>query len=546
MTVLAEATVLDRAPRPAQRPGESSPARRIPLGAAAAALGAVGTLVTWLGSWNPSYWGDEAATVLSAERPIGTLFAELRSIDAVHGVYYLVMHFWIQAFGASELSTRLPSVLAVGAMVAGTVVLGARLADPRFGVVAGVVSTLLPRTTFLATEARSYAIGVAIAVWLTVFFVALWQRRETRLRPWIGYGLLVAAASYLFLYLLLLLAVHGAVLLASPAGRARMRGWLVAAVVAIVAASPIVAIAYAERHQVAFLASPSHATAGNVLVAQWFGGAGITVAAWALILLGAIAVSSRALRESRSAYLNRGESDRAVVLLAGAWTVIPTALLLVGNAWVSPMYNSRYLAFCTPAVAMLVALGAIVLARLLTPALRRVASGLVRRREGRPLVELTTVALAVVLVALAALAVPGYLAQRGPYAKSGGSDLRQVADYIQQNARRGDAVVFDQATRQTQRPGLAARLYPAQFAGLRNVEIVTPYYERTRIWDQVAPLRDVISSLDASPTVWALELAKPGVAVPADIDELTAHGYRVVGSRLIHRITVYRLQKEGA
>lgn len=51
-------TVLDRAPRLVVAP----PIPRIPLAPAAAVLGAAGTLVTWLGSWNPSYWGDEAAT----------------------------------------------------------------------------------------------------------------------------------------------------------------------------------------------------------------------------------------------------------------------------------------------------------------------------------------------------------------------------------------------------------------------------------------------------------------------------------------------------
>src|ERR1700712_321456 len=84
----------------------------LPVAPTAAVLGALAMLGSWLGSWTPSYWGDEAATVMSAQRPIGALMAELRNVDAVHGLYYLVMHFWIGLFGSSELSTRAPSAIA--------------------------------------------------------------------------------------------------------------------------------------------------------------------------------------------------------------------------------------------------------------------------------------------------------------------------------------------------------------------------------------------------------------------------------------------------
>ena len=114
------------------------------VGPTAAVAGAIALVVTWLGSWNPSFWGDEAATVMSAQRPIASLFAELQQVDAVHGLYYLFMHFWIGAFGPSELSARFPSAIAVGLVVAGTVVLGSRLAGLRFGILTGLVCRARP------------------------------------------------------------------------------------------------------------------------------------------------------------------------------------------------------------------------------------------------------------------------------------------------------------------------------------------------------------------------------------------------------------------
>jgi len=507
-------------------------ARRLPVGPAAAVLGAVAALVTWLGSWNASYWGDEAATVMSAERPLRFLFAELGHVDAVHGLYYLGMHFWIRLFGASELSTRLPSALAVGALVAGTVVLAARLVDARFGILAGVVCAVLPRTTFMATEARSYAMGTAIAVWVMVYFVGLWRRRELRRWPWLVLGVMIAAASYLFLYLVLLAVVQGTILVASERGRALLRRWVQSVVATVVCVAPIALLAYAERHQVAFLARRNYANAQNVLVNQWFGTAGITIACWALILLGVVLFLMRRRARSTVAILDRRRSDREVLLLGAAWLVLPTTLLLVSNA-ISPMYNTRYLSFSTPAAALLVAFGAVALTRI---AVRAAASRRVR---------VSAVAiLGVAIVALGVLALPDYLRDRGPFAKDGGSDLRQTAEYLATQAKPGDAVVFDETPKPSRRPEMAYRLYPQQFAAVTVPELVTPYYRRDGIWDQMAPIASIRSELSSAPSVWAIELPTAG-DVPRDVQDLTSHGYRVLSTHLVNRLEVFQLVKEG-
>ncbi len=520
------------APRPGALTRLADRSRSLPPRTVALVLGALAALVTWLGSWNPSYWGDEAATVMSAERPLSTLFAELGRIDAVHGLYYLGMHFWIELFGASELSTRLPSALAVGALVAGTVALGTRLADVRFGILAGAVCAVLPRTTFLATEARSYAMGTAVAVWIAVYFVGLWRRRETRLRPWLVLGALIGAASYLFLYLVLLTVVLGAVLVVSERGRSLLRRWGQSLVVTAVVASPIALLAYSERHQVAFLARRGYATPQNVLVDQWFGTPGITAACWALILLGVVVVLVRRRRRSTIAVLDRRRSDREVLLLGVIWLVLPTALVLVANT-VSPLYNTRYLSFCTPAAALLVAFGLVALARVVA---RAVAS-----RSAR--ISVVAV-LGVAAVALGALALPDYLHDRTAFAKDGGSDWRQTADYLQSVAQPGDAVVFDQTTKPSRRPELAYRLYPQQFAGLTVPEVLTPYYQRDHIWDRMLPIATIRPDLASASSVWAVELPT-GTDTPEDVEDLTAHGYRVVGTHLVHRLEVFQLQKES-
>jgi hypothetical protein len=86
--------------------GSGRTAPTIPAWGAGVSLGFFGFLVSFIGIGNPSLWGDEAASILSAERPLPSLFRMLGNVDAVHGTYYLFLHFWIRVFRTSELSVR--------------------------------------------------------------------------------------------------------------------------------------------------------------------------------------------------------------------------------------------------------------------------------------------------------------------------------------------------------------------------------------------------------------------------------------------------------
>src|SRR5690606_2593895 len=111
-----------------------------------------------------------------------------------------------------------------------------------------------------------------------------------------------------------------------------------------------------------------------------------------------------------------------------------------------------------------------------------------------------------VLAGLIAAAAPGYLAQRGPFAKDGGSDLRQTAQDIAANVVPGDAVIFDQQTKPSRSPRLALDLYPTYFAGLDDIGLVTPLAGRTSLWDEVVPPSALGEQLSTHPTVWVVQL----------------------------------------
>jgi mannosyltransferase len=511
----------------------------------AVVLGLIAAAISAAGSWIPSFWGDEAASVMSAQRPLPSLFHMVGHIDAVHGLYYLGLHFWIDLFGASPLSTRLPSALAVGAMVAGVVLLVDRLGTRRLAVIAGVVAAVLPRVTSMGAETRSYAIGAALAVWSTWALVRILTARHRASRAdWVVYGVLAGAGVGVFVYFGLIVGVHALLLIAlardarvTAAGAAGvgttgvrlregvdvMRAWAATVVVALLAVSPIIVFSVAQRGQVSFLARRDTTSPHALLVDLWFGDTRFAVVAWSLIGVAVVALAAGLLHRARdgwSAALSvtpRGTLTVIALLLA----FVPAASLLALNLTV-PAFSGRYLSFSAPAVAILVAIGIDVLAS------RRAA------------VAVLGVALVV------GLAAPVWLDQRGPYAKNA-TGWQDLSALVEEHASAGDAVVFDESPKPSIEPRLALHTYPDGFEGLRDVTLKTPFVDADGWRDDVltVPETSAAGRFDDAPRVWFVEyVAADGSTSPkSGLRELLGDGYAEVDSWSTHRARLVELER---
>ncbi len=366
------------------------------LGRAAAGVGAFAAMVSLVGSWIPSLWGDEAASVLSATRPVGSLLAMLRHVDAVHGAYYFGLHVWVDVFGSSVFAVRFPSALAIGVCAAAMTWLAGRFGSLRFAILAGTLAAILPRLTYAGEEARAYAFDAAIATVLCAILAELVLRRGSRRRLWIAYGATLAIGIYAFVYIALMIVVAGIVVLVTPQMRGQWRRWVLSSALATVIALPVLIFAFLERSQISFLAHRNAVNADSVLVQMWFGAVPFAIVAWGLILVatgGWIADVVIARRSNRSA-------GPRLEVIALAWLVVPMGILIA----VSPLaagFTARYGTFAAPAAALLMALGVRRLARV-----RWVAA----------------VALAAVVVS----AAPIWLGQREAYAKNQ-SDWNEIA-----------------------------------------------------------------------------------------------------------------------
>ncbi len=392
------------------------------------------------------YWGDEADSVSAASRSLPQLIRLLRHIDVVHGLYYLLLWPVVRVAGPSEFATRLPSALAMAAAAAGVTAIARRLASRRAGLCAGLLFAALPTVSNQGHDARPYAVVTAAAVLASYLLVRAAQ--DPRPRWFAAYGLSLALVGYLQLFGLLLVPAHAVTVIGLGRRRraagdgqpgdapraAAARGWLVTILAVGVAVVPVAILGWAQRAQIAWIPRLGWHDVGDLVNTLIAGSAAAAVVIAALGVLGGTRGGSLALAGPRAPARPRaraGGPDRSLTWLAVPWLVLPPLLLLAVSE-IMPAYNSRYLTYCLPPVALLAGAG---LAALRWP-LRAAA-----------------------LVLIVALVAPEQLTLRAQ-----GNGMRAVAQFLSAHRRPGDAIIYPQPSIP---PWYLA--YPYGLGQLRNI-----------------------------------------------------------------------------
>lgn len=423
-----------------------------------------------VGAGRPSFWYDEAATVsASYSRSLGQLWRMLGNVDAVHGLYYLLMHGWFQIFPPTEFWSRAPSGLAVGGTAAGVVVLGNQLSSRTAAVTAGMLCAILPRATWAGIEARPYAVSMMAAVWLTVLLVR--AARGDNARIWPAYGIALAAAVVLDVYLVLLLLPYAVFVGIYRRRRTIVLPFAITSVIAVCAVAPFVVVVAGQVHQISWVAPIGHRTIEDVTVQQYFERNPPFAILSVLVVLAAVASWLRSSRQP-------AEGDRQLLTLTLAWLVIPTALIVIWSAVAHPIYTPRYLTFTAPAIALI--LGVCVAAVAVKPWIA-----------------------AVLILVFTVAAAPNYLrTQRHPYAKYG-MDYSQVADLVVAQAAPGDCLLVNDTVSfmpAPMRPLLAAR--PDAYRKLNDLTLWQRATDRNDVFDTNLITEVVAAPLSHCEVVW--------------------------------------------
>jgi mannosyltransferase len=407
-----------------------------------------------LGLWglarDSAMGNDEVATRWAALLSLRQLAHLLRHVDAVHGLYYLLMHGWM-AVGTSPVAMRVPSVLALAGAAAMVALIGRRLTGSALaGLFAGLIMTLPPAISYYAQTARSYPLVFAAVTGLTLLLLRAVDAERAgppagrAARWWAGYAVLIAVSGYLNEMALLVLLAHAATVLLA---RGRLRAaahWAAAAAAGAALVVPLLLLSSRQDGAVAWIRRPG-LPALRVLLRDYFGVT--TLVAVILVACAVIAV----LPERGGPWWRRGGLNLPSVALP--LLVLPAAALIAESLVARPYYVDRYVLYGEAGAALLAGGG-----------LARAGRWLARLARSPLLGPVPGVA-----VCLAAL-----LLQLGPQhhvrtTQARMFDFGSPARYLAAHARPGDGALFFSAFFRKARLG-----YPAQFRDVADFAMAVP------------------------------------------------------------------------
>jgi mannosyltransferase len=442
----------DRTPSP-QEPAAGSAAPPAAGAARARSTGWAATAAAWvppavaavamlvLGWWgiarDNSMGNDEVATRWAALLPLHELVHLLRNVDAVHGLYYLLMHGWM-AVGTTPVVMRIPSVIAMAAAAALLVIIGRRLTGSGWaGLFAGLIMVTTPSISFYAQTARSYAMVFACVLAATLALLhalAAEAAGEGGDRGrWVVYAGLVTLGGYLNEMSLLVLAAHAVTVWLTRYGRPVFERWFAAAAVGAALVLPLVLLSIKEHAALGWVNPPGLSDI-RILVQDYFG---VETVGAALLVICAVV----ALLPPAGAWRRAGGAARAGAGPEPAWwrsggvtlpsvalplLVLPAAILMIESVLLHPLYVDRYVLYGEAGAALLAGAGIYRIGRWLHEA------------SGRRV----PVWLPGVIVCLSVLAL-----QLGPQYHVRRPDSRRYdyggpSRYVGANARPGDGIIF--------------------------------------------------------------------------------------------------------
>lgn len=406
-------------------------------------------------------WADELATWGITTVSWAELWRQLDGTDATIGPYYVLIRLWTAVFGDSDLSLRLPSLLAMAATAAVVGLIGIRLGSPRIGLLAGLTFAILPITTRFGQEARPYAMATLAAAVATLLLIRMLE--GFTLGVALLYAVAVAALGAMNLVALLILAAHGlAVLLVK---RKLLWRWTPSALIGLMPLIPM--ILTGRRQQGSQIGWIPLTDAGEIEAygLEFFGGALI---GGAVIALGVAAVSR--------------ERGAVVAFTLG---VVPVAVLMALGS-VAHLWQQRYVLYTIVGWALLV--------------------GLLLAKRG-------LLAAIAAMAALAVLSLPGQAEVRTPAYRY--QDTKAVVALIERDFQPGDGIVYGLKDRG---PGVLNRDVIAHYlpANRRPTDLLVDRPMRTDGWMVASEHQDVATRLGETPRVWVLRLGE----YPDPLDDL--------------------------
>jgi mannosyltransferase len=416
-------------------------------------------VMTWLGLWglvrDSAMGNDEVASRWAASLSLGQLAHLARHVDAVHALYYLLLHGWM-VVGTSPAVLRAPSVIGMSAAAALTVILGRRLTGSGWaGLFAGLIMATTTSVSFYAQTARSYALVFACVLGQTLTLVSALQAEKADaehnriIRRWLIYGALVVVGGYLNEMALLALSAHAVTIVLARAGRRAAFHQAVTAVLSIALLTPLLVLSGLQHASASWMGRPGPYQL-RLLYHDYFGATVISA-----VLVGGCAVVALLPPASAGAWSPwRNVGGVSLSSVALPLLVFPAGILLAESILAQPLYQDRYVEYGEAGAALLAGAGAYRIGRWLAAGARR-----------PELVVLPGVAVCLCVPLLQLGAQRGIRTPESRSFNFGGPSF-----YVGTHAHRGDGVLFMDSFYRKAELG-----YPDEFRKTRDIALaVTP------------------------------------------------------------------------
>jgi mannosyltransferase len=313
----------------------------------------VGAVLRLVALGHKSFWIDEIASVVIAQKPSAAFWHFLWHDEGNMALYYMLLRPWLH-FGNSEAVVRLlsvlPGVLAIPLMY----LLGKRLFGPGTGMLAAALFALNPCAIGSSQEARAYSFLVLSVVASTYCFVRLIEVPGYRFA--IAYGIVAGVTCYFHYFGVLVPAAHAISLMVMPRGRRPWKQYAIAGVVFALFAIPILWLIHAQDiGHLSWVQPPSLLEfyhLGVFLAADGGKAVGAVLLAFDLLLVGFFLASIKAV------WTERNDLQRWRHSLVASSFFSPIVIVLIVSI-VRPAFYHRFLIICMPSFVMMTALGAL-------------------------------------------------------------------------------------------------------------------------------------------------------------------------------------------
>ncbi len=305
------------------------------------------------GITSQSLWRDEVDSLRFATRALPEALAAFTRPGENGPLFYLLLRPWLAAAGHSEFALRFPSILMGVLAVALLFLWGKYLFGRRAGgLLAALLLAVNPYHVWYSQEARMYALVVVLIL------LSLWWFKEAlekgRWWRWALWYLFVSLGFYIHVLAALALPLQFFWMLLVPPWRKRWISALAAFALLILPYIPLIGWQWTLLTDVHFRTGyafvPLTRMLYTLLVVQTQGI--LTAPAWSFALPIFLLLSAVFLPPFRK---------KALGLLSSWWLLPPLLFFLI--TLITPLFTDRYMIWTLPALALLLALGGMQIAR---------------------------------------------------------------------------------------------------------------------------------------------------------------------------------------